>query len=317
MASAEDRCFTAEKLVSIMDCPAYKAYIIFLKSNLQVICKTNLLFQSDNVSPFILFQDLLLLFKSMLQKIVVPDQLSKISDTQLINYDFEQYLMHTDSMYFGYEFNLIAKTLVPQDRENVKKGCKHFIIQFCKQLQKRLPDNLAILEQINIFSPEIATSQRKPNIINIVQSFKRFPIDICQQEWECISHKTWETNDTIKFWADVYNDEDSAGIYRFRNVGRLALSLLSLPISNATVERAFSVYNVIKSHIRNKLSLDIMQAIMMVRYYLRIDNISCVNFKPTETMIKKFNVSIMYDHKNQKDNCDEINLFYEMEINDM
>lgn len=314
-ASVEDRCFSAEKLVNIMDCPAYKAYMVFLKSILQVICKTNLLFQSDDVSSFKLFQDLSLLLKSMLKKIVVPDQLKKISDEQLINYDFEQYLMYTDSMYFGYEFDLIAKTLVPQDKENVKKGCKNFIIQFCKQLQKRLPDNLAILEQINIFSPEIATSQKKSNIINIVKSFNRFPIDICQQEWECISNKTWrETDNVVKFWADVYDDKDSAGNYRFRNVGRLALALLSLPISNATVERAFSVYNVIKSHIRNKLSLDIMQAIMMVRYYLSIDNITCVNFKPTEAMIKKFNVT-MYDHKNQK-HCDEINLIYEI-MNDM
>lgn len=159
-ASVEDRCFSAEKLVNIMDCPAYKAYMVFLKSILQVICKTNLLFQSDDVSLFKLFQDLSLLLKSMLKKIVVPDQLKKISDEQLINYDFEQYLMYTDSMYFGYEFDLIAKTLVPQDKENVKKGCKNFIIQFCKQLQKGLPDNLAILEQINIFSPEIATSQK-------------------------------------------------------------------------------------------------------------------------------------------------------------
>jgi len=144
-----------------MDCPACKAYMIFLKSNLQVICKTNFLFQSDDVSPFILFQDLSLLLKSMLKKIVVPDQLKKISDAQLVNYDFEQYLMHTDSIYFGYEFNLIFQTLVPQDQGNVKKVCQNFIIQFCKQLQKRLPDNLAILKQINIFSPEIAISQKK------------------------------------------------------------------------------------------------------------------------------------------------------------
>jgi len=69
--------------------------------------------------------------------------------------------MHTDSMYFGYEFDLIAKILISQDKENVQKRCKNFIVQFCKQLQKRLPDNLTILEQINIFSPEIATSQKK------------------------------------------------------------------------------------------------------------------------------------------------------------
>jgi len=91
--------------------------MIFLKSILQVICKTNLLFQSNDVSPFILFQDLSLFLKSMLKKIVVHDQLKKISDEQLVNYDFEQYLMHADSMYFDYEFDLIAKTLISQDKE--------------------------------------------------------------------------------------------------------------------------------------------------------------------------------------------------------
>lgn len=95
------------------------------------------MFQSDDVSSFISFQDLSLLLKSMFKKIV-PDQLKKISDEQFINYDFEQYPMYTDSMYFGYEFDLIAKTLVPQDKENVKKGCKNFIIQFCKQLQETI-----------------------------------------------------------------------------------------------------------------------------------------------------------------------------------
>jgi len=36
MASIKDRCFSA-KLVNIIDCPAYKAYMIFLKSTLQSI----------------------------------------------------------------------------------------------------------------------------------------------------------------------------------------------------------------------------------------------------------------------------------------
>ncbi|KYN09646.1 hypothetical protein ALC57_18166 [Trachymyrmex cornetzi] len=104
---------------------------------------------------------------------------------------------------------------------------------------------------------------------------------------------------------------DSAGNYRFKNVGRLALALLSLPISNATVERMFSMYNVIKNQIRNRLSLDIMQAILMVRYYLKIDNISCVNFKPTEAMIKKFNVS-MYRKRDTECFIEFLSIFLEV-----
>lgn len=61
----DDKCFTAEQIVDIMDRPAYKAYLIFLlKTNLDVICKTNILFQSDDINPFVLFQDLFLLFKT-------------------------------------------------------------------------------------------------------------------------------------------------------------------------------------------------------------------------------------------------------------
>jgi len=47
---------------------------------------------------------------------------------QLVNYDFEQYLMHTDSMYFGYEFDLIVRTLIPQDKRFVRVACPNMLL---------------------------------------------------------------------------------------------------------------------------------------------------------------------------------------------
>lgn len=99
-----------------------------------------------------------------------------------------------------------------EEIDSVKERCKKFIITFCKQLQKRLPDNLSILETINIFSPATATSQQKPNIIRIANLFTRFSVDLCQHEWENISNKIWQkTNNIETFWCNVYNDKDSAG----------------------------------------------------------------------------------------------------------
>lgn len=117
----------------------------------------------------------------------------------------------------------------------------------------------------------------------------------CQSEWNLIANKVWsETEDYVQFWTEVYNDKDSVGKKRFENISRLALALLSLSISNATVERAFSTYNIIKCKLRNRLSLDVAEALMTTRYNLKSKNLTCVNFEPTVSMIKKFNVS-MYD----------------------
>lgn len=71
---------------------------------------------------------------------------------------------------------------------------------------------------------------------------------------------------------------------------------MSAPISNAAVERAFSLYSVVKTKLRSKLSLPMIQSIMTVRYNVNIFHNSCVNFAPTKTMFDKFNNN-MYDKK--------------------
>lgn len=64
-----------------------------------------------------------------------------------------------------------------------------------------------------------------------------------------------------------YNDKYSAENKRFEYMATLALSLLTLPISNAAVERAFSVFHVIKHGLRNSLSIKVMQSIIMTCYF--------------------------------------------------
>lgn len=67
-------------------------------------------------------------------------------------------------------------------------------------------------------------------------------------------------------------------------------------MSNASVERAFSIYNIVKNKLRNKLSLDLLQNLMTIRFSLQKDYGSCVNFSPSPDILKLFNVK-MYDFK--------------------
>jgi hypothetical protein len=51
-------------------------------------------------------------------------------------------------------------------------------------------------------------------------------------------------------------------------VAKFGLAFVTVPISNASVERAFSIYNFVKNKLRNRLSIEILQSMMMVRLTL-------------------------------------------------
>lgn len=119
-----------------------------------------------------------------------------------------------------------------------------------------------------------------------------------EPEWNQLHNKSWpNVNNSVESYSDVFEDCDSAGHKRFENIAKCAMARLTLPILNASVERAFSTYNIIKNKLRNKPFLEVLQSIMMVRFTLQRDGGSCVKFIPSARMLKLFNVN-MYDFKN-------------------
>lgn len=142
-----------------------------------------------------------------------------------------------------------------------------------EQIQDRLPENLSVLKMMANLDPRIATSQVKSGLQEILTKFSRTHIygekqDI-ESEWCQLQNKIWRNlSNTEEFYAEVCEDSDAAGNNRFKNVGKFAKALLSLPFSNASVERAFSIYAIIKNKLRNKLSLEMLQSLMIVRYTL-------------------------------------------------
>lgn len=310
MARTEDKCFMAEQLYGILKCRANHAYFTFLDVHLRQVTKVNCLFQSDNVDPTKLLEDLFLLFKNILQIIVVPRKLESVTEGEYASFDFQAHLMHASSMHLGYTVEEELSKLVRQDKEDVRERCKTFLVILCSELQKRLPKNIAFLKSVAKLSPEIATSQVKPTLVDMLRNVQRVEVYGSKQEveteWNNLQNKSWQnTTRCIDFWAEVKRDTDAGGNKRFPNISKLALSLLSAPISNAAVERAFSLYSVVKTKLRNRLSLPMIQSIMTVRYNINIFHKSCVNFTPTKAMLDKFNNN-MYDKKdNDADAAEE------------
>lgn len=193
----------------------------------------------------------------------------------------------------------------------VKERCKEFLVSLCTEIQKRLPDNISTLAKITMLHPNVATSQVRPSITELPVAFKAVCLDIdaTVKEWQMIPNKLWlHTSGSEEFWAEVSGDCDSGGNKRFEHISTLALALLTLPVSNATVERAFSNHNCIKTKLRNKMHVETAEAKMRIRYSLRRMNTTCVLFKPTREMLRRFTSQIYVSSSTQGGNEEQFGI---------
>ena len=70
-------------------------------------------------------------------------------------------------------------------------------------------------------------------------------------------------------WVEVYNYRDASGERVYADLALFALSLLSLTLSNADVERVFSQVNIIKSKTCNRIISSTLSGILHVRYGMK------------------------------------------------
>ncbi|CAG5026123.1 unnamed protein product [Parnassius apollo] len=76
-------------------------------------------------------------------------------------------------MHFGYTVEEALSKLDRRDKEDVRERCKTFLVILCSELQKRLPKQITFLKAMVKLSPEIATSQVKPTLVDILQNVQR------------------------------------------------------------------------------------------------------------------------------------------------
>jgi hypothetical protein len=85
----------------------------------------------------------------------------------------------------------------------------------------------------------------------------------------------------------VLSYKDSQGINIFAELTYTAISMLTLPHSNAEIERLFSQMNVVKNKLRNRL-------ILTIRSGLKRFNKCCHNYPLSNDLIKKIKTKETY-----------------------
>ncbi|XDV39300.1 hypothetical protein PO909_008556 [Leuciscus waleckii] len=94
------------------------------------------------------------------------------------------------------------------------------------------------------------------------------------------------------FWLEVESFKDAGGNHCFQDLAFGAIKLLTLPISNAPVERAFSQVTLLKDDLRSRMGLPLLSGLMDVRTGL--DGLTSATFRPHRQLLSKFDTSIYY-----------------------
>ncbi len=155
---------------------------------------------------------------------------------------------------------------------DIKQRCTNFLCEALKQVESRLPTSTAIFKGLSAFSPYKVLSQTER------LTFKDLPLphlrktkedDIEQQYRKTVYLSLEEESvsngkipkDAVSFWAGVLQYNNSTGNRPFKELGEYAMACLTIPTSNAVVERIFSSVTCVKTKLRNRLSSTILDAI--------------------------------------------------------
>ena len=281
-------------------------YLIFLEGTLKDFSRINKLFELADADVVRLGTDLMNFFFSLLHPIVAPSKLEKVSRRDLFPYNFKSNLMPESCAHLGYAFISNAERLkIPQeDVAEVKKRCFAFLVEAATQVQMRLPQNVSVFQDMASISPDevpkvqelTRLATRFPNIVHDVDGLNK---EIRQLKLLDIPEDV--VKDPVKFWDVINGYKDAAGELCFRNLPQLALSLYSLPYSNAEVERIFSKMNYFKNKMRNRMSSPTLDALIRIEGGLRWRKEECHNFTVTNDMKSKFNTSTVYQISNKDD----------------
>lgn len=324
--SSSDKSYTAKSLAEMYNDDRNRLYLLFLNQILPEITAMNLAFQAADADLTKLYSDLRCLLLSLARRIFQPSFLRPlVSDTSnatmLHQADIQAVqnallkskqaignsLLPINCVDFGSSFAAFAekKTISDVHLHEVKVRSLNFIIVLCEQLVQRLPANLVVIDKLRYFAPKNCLSLSSVNIMDNLPwdlAVENVDKDAIERQWRLlntlrfhdINEKFDDNVKPIDFWIAVLDMRNSQGERSFENLASFALRALSLPISNADVERAFSIMSIIKSKTRNRLLLPMLTALMRIRIHMKVMKVCCKNYSPPDHMLKLFN-SKMYE----------------------
>lgn len=298
----KEKCFMARTLNEMLQDDVNYVYLTVLKPILFEINKVNLIFQHTNVEIGHAYHDVKMLIMLLARMVFKPVFL--LNGLQGIIDSVENDLAYLDNkdIDLGSECYRVLSKLKIEDNKlhQLQIRIKQYIRMLICQLLKRLPTNLNHFKKLQCFSPRICLSQAsKVNFKDLpfIDIYITNDVDIIENQYNSVDQVNWAEfygcdvlTSSYKFWPTVLQHKNAGGALIFKELAAFVLLLMSLPISNAVVERVFSIMNATKTKVRNRMKTEMLSALLRIKVHLTSK--CCNDFVCTKEMFERFNNSI-------------------------
>jgi hypothetical protein len=204
--------------------------------------------------------------------------------------------------YFNYYRN-VKTSLSKNDIDNLEQRAGEYLKKLLQELVQRLPLSINHFKGTQALSPGVCLSKTiklKFLDLPLIDTFiNKKDLFKAESEYNSLNNVDWDVLygkdiliDSYRFWPIVAQHKDAGGSLAFNIIAEFALKILSLPMSNATVERIFSIMNATKDKLRNRMATEMLNSILTIKSHAFTNNYCCKNFVCTQNMFEKFNNSI-------------------------
>ena len=296
----EDRLSASTSIHEALRDPSMLIYYQFLNFILPHFTKFNQLFQRTEPTIHLLHDKITTLYKDILRYFYLPNKING-DHLALIDPCNESNFVPLNQVYLGYDaLKTMQEPDVSQNApmvEDITKRCRQFLVTACVQIKQRFPLDSKMLQLCGALSMKNCTSidilLKTPTLLHLVTEVPRINVPNHQKlddEWRHIPNidipqEIRDTNNPEAFFTYLATITDNDNKLEFTVLPKFALSILSLPTSNADAERIFSKLNLIKTKIRNKMLTATETALAVVADTVKSQG-GCIKFEPSEAMIK-------------------------------
>nr|XP_047144818.1 SCAN domain-containing protein 3-like [Hydra vulgaris] len=184
--------------------------------------------------------------------------------------------------------------------KNLKERCLCVLDEAYTQVTSRLPSSMETFKNLSTMNPDIILSKEsRPDISELpFLHLLKDDLGLIEEQYRKILFVDWKEEepfktggfptDTEQFWLGVLQHNT------FKNLANYALTCLITPVSNAVVERIFSLVSATKTKARNRISLNMLDAVVRIRSELILSEKCCQDFTISKKMLTNFSSDIVY-----------------------
>ncbi|XP_070526469.1 protein FAM200A-like [Cardiocondyla obscurior] len=312
---------SGEYILSIMQKPDTKAYLLFLK---HILYHFNLFFQSLETRIQVLNRKSLEFLCGICRNFLKPELLSSLKEIDMPEFDKTENQISINEIYLEEECRIYLNNLITEGHAdvvaNIRRDCLQFYVTAAQDICKRLPIRDAFLSKLKVF--EFNTALRDSNressfrdVSYIVSTFGGFDEKNLKKEWFALYEDFSESDKDLlailefdELWKKILKS------HRYPNLKSVLNAVRSLPNSNADSERIFSFLPDIKTKKRNKLAPANVNALYVFKSALKARKETALNININEEHLSLMSTDKLYStcHKKQEshitlytaDDCD-------------